>query len=566
MIREVRQDGFTVRLDLSNQVLAVDAPIDKEREPKRAEPDLAPVPVLFDGFVSASVLSQKAKLFDDVLYAAVELAAQEGKGAFPSKVRFLRDWAKAALSAAEHGEATRVLLAACSLGGTAVPTVPSRLAKDVRQLTESFLHDERRSTPVGFYTDRSDLIAIFRQDRMLMTELQDAAAADSLASLLRMDRKLEAAYDQVLALGARMTNPPRADAGSLLQSSEATPRKILPPSRSHEADLVVKLYGDRPVPEGFDLAEEVIRRIESGSLSLAPRADSGWYDYQSWALESLISLDGTREHDHLRVSDRYRSHLRELFKGLLALSRETQVKQLESPLAAAAPEPPRIYVRPGLTVEPLATYYLRRATSYSFVREVIRQAFGPDWGGLTLVEPRLGATRFDRALDTIVSLFHGAHVRVCRELGLEPDKAMADRDADADDESFQRWAASLTEDPDLTEDNRMMVPVFYDVLRGQMKAWAMLGWSDRPISIDFARPPDVCTEEQTESPTRLNELRRRLWSNASKPEVCFIGSSHRVAFPVTAELYVDRLLDRDAFRHLCDKLRKQSGIIAALQQ
>ena len=46
-------------------------------------------------FVSASVLAQKAKQFDDGLYAAVDLAAQSGAGKFPGKAEMLGRLARA---------------------------------------------------------------------------------------------------------------------------------------------------------------------------------------------------------------------------------------------------------------------------------------------------------------------------------------------------------------------------------------------------------------------------------------------------------------------------------------
>jgi hypothetical protein len=80
-----------------------------------------------------------------------------------------------------------------------------------------------------------------------------------------------------------MTNPPSETVHDLVSAGAPGERRILPPSRSHESDHVLRLYRDRPIPDGFDLAEEVARRVEGGSLSLAPREDSGWYDHQTWA-------------------------------------------------------------------------------------------------------------------------------------------------------------------------------------------------------------------------------------------------------------------------------------------
>jgi hypothetical protein len=39
---------------------------------------------------------------------------------------------------------------------------------------------------------------------------------------------------------------------------------FFPLSRAHETDLIKKLYGNRPIPEGFSLIDEMITRIQGG--------------------------------------------------------------------------------------------------------------------------------------------------------------------------------------------------------------------------------------------------------------------------------------------------------------
>jgi len=71
---------------------------------------------------------------------------------------------------------------------------------------------------------------------------------------------------------------------------------------------------------------ELIHCIRDGSLRLEPGAESGWYDHQTWSLEPLASPDRVPEATHLQLGDRYRRHLEDLFRGALALTRETHVK------------------------------------------------------------------------------------------------------------------------------------------------------------------------------------------------------------------------------------------------
>ena len=108
------------------------------------------------------------------------------------------------------------------------------------------------------------------------------------------------------------------------------------PSSETPDPIIKKLIGSRPIPDGFVLADEVVRRIRSSELALAPRAESGWYDYQTWALKALVLPERMPEGERLRLDAGYTTLLDDLFKGLLTLTRETHVKQLEMPIAGAA--------------------------------------------------------------------------------------------------------------------------------------------------------------------------------------------------------------------------------------
>src|SRR5438477_65430 len=132
VIREVHAGDWLVRLDLGEQVLAIDVP--RHNFVRWDEDALsATVPLAFDGFVSAAALLWKAKLFDDGLLAAVELAAQEGGGRLAGKASLLRSLAQTLrrLPAADPA-ALALVFGACQLGG--VPEVPP---DDVRLLADA---------------------------------------------------------------------------------------------------------------------------------------------------------------------------------------------------------------------------------------------------------------------------------------------------------------------------------------------------------------------------------------------------------------------------------------------
>ncbi|MCE9527954.1 MAG: hypothetical protein K8R36_18085, partial [Planctomycetales bacterium] len=391
-----------------------------------------------DNFASSAMLIQKGKQFDDGLYATVELALQNGLGPVAGKKNWLPRLA-GEVDAAQGGVPLAHLYAAAQLGGSKIQP-PMSLAPIVGIELKLFLADDKRSKPIGFYPWSPELSAIFQQDRMLQSGMlvqEHAGGVQAVAKALAADADARKSYEQVLRLNERLTNPLKGVAYRLLLAgidADKTPElpplatiSFIPTSRSPEADLIMKLYGGAPIPEGFDLMTEVITRLKSGKLSFQPQADSGWYDHQLWSLEPLVTFKTSPESKQLKPNEEYLKHLEELFKGTYALMRETHVKQLESPKAAAeAPgdrpkEREKVFISPDPHVELLPTMYLRRAQSYRFVREVLEETFGKD--ELTKIY-RLTATgpvemNLATELDLMERLFSGAYVVACREIGMK---------------------------------------------------------------------------------------------------------------------------------------------------
>ena len=497
-------------------------------------------------FVSTGELLVKAKQFDAGLMAAVEIASQETCGSFGGKRPLLR----ALLDhVAGEGRATAHLAAACDAGGAR----PTRSTEAARVLHE-FLSDELRSKPLGFYTWNDELGRIFRQDRLLQADLSEAGDAEQIAGVLARDPDLRARYEECLRLAGRCTNGPacadfrewivaidRGDPPPPINRSHPFPPwlALFPPSRAHETDLARRLYGDRPIPDDADLLRDLIHAVRTGRVVLAPRPDAGWYDWQAWALETLIAPERAEEAGRLTLTKSYREHLEHLFRTALALARETHVKQLEVPTCGAAMGPP-VIVRPELHLEPLVTHYARRAESYRFIRAVLAEAFGD------AALSRLHRLRPDGAveltlgeeLEFMTALFEGAANVARLELGAT---------SGAETGTFLRWMATRHQDEDVVADLRMMVPVHDDVGRRQVKVWMFLGWLEDSLDVSFERPPAV----------------RR---TAGLPvDVVFEDSSYPIAVPVMVEALVSRLLDRGEFRALCDRCGTPDAIVHALQ-
>ncbi len=546
-MKEILVEGFTVRLDFAPAVVRINVPEDRgdfpegDRSPREAPLSPTLEGLTGGGMLSAAVLAAKAKALDDRLLAAAEIGAEEGLGRFPAKARLLAEVAEA-LAGAPPSAAAEVLLAAGVLGRGGSFSVPASLRTAVEGRIAAFLADRLRSQPIGFYGRDARLARIFRQDRMLQTPLEGKAGIEALARAVAARESTRAAYAATLALAERLTNPfVRPDlrplvADVLAGRLDAPDRGVsfLPPSRAPETDLATRLFGGRPIPEGFDLAAEVAARVADGRLSLAPEASSGWYAHVLHSLSPLFAPDRTPEAARLSLDPAYRRMLLDLGRGILALARETHIKQLELPAEGCAPRSRVLRLSPGLRLEPLAAHYSRRAESYAFVRGVLEEAFGPEGLSALGADPAEGER-----------LFAGAASAVRADLDLPG--------ATAGEEAFRRVAAGAAADPDVAGDQRMMVPVFFDLARGKVKAWALLGWTSRPVSVGYAKPPKVI------------EVRGPDGRPARDALVQFESESHRLPYPVTAEVYVSEILDRDAFRSHCDRWETQGEILAHLR-
>jgi len=552
-----------VQVDESQQRLKIHANDDRVWKRTALDPTLASLRrgPFSERFISASMLAFKAKQFDDGLYAAVDLAAQHGAGKYPGKTSLFTELTRHLARGGLYGEMSSVVFAAARLGGISVEQ-PGVMEPAVAQLIERFLADESESKPLGFYTWTQELKRIFQQDRMLQSEVRGLRAIDEVAGALRDCGSTYAIYADYLTLVARLTNPL---AGSDLRdwsdptSDDTSPRSFFPPSRAYETDLAKQLYENTPIPEGFSLVQEMVQRIRDGRLRLKPTEKSGWYDYQTWALEPLVLPEKMPEATKLEFSEEYRRHLVELFKGIIALTRETHVKQLEHLACGAARglEPPRkeIYVGPRLSLEPLAEFYRRRAIAYSFVREILADTFGAD--GLKKMRRMTPDGPMELPLEDelgqMVALFRGAHGCVNRELALPPSDVLPQLpEVSAAISTFQDWASGLDNDLDLGRDPRMMVPIFYDVERKKTKVWLVLGWEKRPLWISYATPPTVHVKDKNGR------------AADTKVDIKFSGQYVFAAYPVSAEVYVSRLLNREEFQKHCDQYGTREEILAKL--
>jgi hypothetical protein len=553
---------WRVRVDPTGQVIAIDAPkaTRYDGSPGEAEAGISATLPITSGFVSAAMLMQKAKAFDDGIYAAVEYAAEDGAGTFGGKramLAALRERLKN-VEGAEAGPAAATLFAAARVASETVE-VPAALTRMVEGQVRAFEASPDASKPIGFYTWSDELRTIFRQDRVLQAPLPPGPHRDALVRAIRDDAKARATYTAYAGLVERLTNPfvrhdLRGDLAALDQSAATSSDDLafLPACRSNETTMANALLAAGVDSRTLDVMETFIKAVRDGKVSLAVKADSGWYDRTQWALEPLLLPEKTAEAPRLQFSDEYRHRLEELFRGALALARETHAKALDIAITAA-PVAPKVHVSPSLSVEPLATAWLRRADTYRYVRTLIEATFGR--AGLATMRRRTPDGAVDAPLDSelrfIESLFVGAYVRSCREIG-HPVGAVPD--ADAADALFSAWAKEPAKDPDLSRDLRMMVPVMVDPLRGRTKVWTFLGWSSQNLTFTFVNRPTVTVVSTKDGRT------------APDAEVVFDGGEGAAAYPVFAEAWTSTLMNRDEFRRLCDEKKTKAAIVAEIEK
>src|SRR5262249_46477905 len=143
----------------------------------------------------------------------------------------------------------------------------------------------------------------------------DYAIPSAIATALAADAALRADYQKAITFYSRLTNPMVClNAADLIGMDSPDQTKIetlsrdrgvtkpavalFPNNRSREVVLFEKLF-PTALPENADLMREFIKRIQSGAVDLRPNAASGWYEYQVYALETLLLPEKGEENKKL---------------------------------------------------------------------------------------------------------------------------------------------------------------------------------------------------------------------------------------------------------------------------
>jgi hypothetical protein len=492
---------------------------------------------------SIEVVNGALKPFNDGLYAAVELAAENGDHSLVNKHQLLVDLLaelnarSTASNVAEHEPARAAALhiaTALTVAGEG-SAVPPSLGPDAADAAAKFEAAGLFSKPIGFYTWTPSLQTIFKRDRWLQaryvpelpTTVPFAALAE-LGWLVKQPGPLSDAYRRSLDLYAGLTDPffdadpfdlaelmPDAAALDDLPSLERrfaatspTPYPqaacnpglaAFPTSESAENRMMRRLLCGGDLGEGETLLDGLIRKIQTGELDLTPRADSGFYDQQLYALETLLVPEKASESQHLLLTRAYKEKLVETFKSLLIQTRETHVKQLglvdSSDAADVQLEPVRFFtVYPKLPVEPFATFFLRSARAYRFVEGVLSSVLGPDFLQSTarvLEDGSRSTLTLGQELAAKQRILYGLHALSADSIGMAAELATDELSAfplDAARAAAVDWLANLANDPDVARDPRVSLPVAIETVENVDYAiyWAVVGVKVLHLQASFA--------------------------------------------------------------------------------
>jgi hypothetical protein len=599
LVREMEVDGQKIIIDNTNTRLSIEVVDEFEDLPQQA--GLARK--LFKSYTDAQAAAEgagayllpsvalvyaKGKKFDDGMYAAVELAAEGGFGELAMGKRAFVERVLKALEE-RHGSLSGYAQEACEV---AMSYVASALKAGGQLEGYEFpgvtLHDDVGRKPIGFYTWSDELFSIFRRDTALQERfaLDDApqiftkgklsglllvAASAVLADAVASDQALLAEYERLNGLYARLTNPLNgllvpevmaavAALGGLdsaisgeqqaqalvakLEEAHKVGLALFQPSRSKEMALLWEAAA-----LGLSSMDEFIRAIRQGDIDLEPDEESGWYEYQQYALEPLLLPDKMPEGEKLKLGEKYRKLLEEHFKSMISQIRETHVKALE--VATGEEELPlelEVEIVPYLAVEPIGTTYLRFADAYGFLNSVLMEHLGPEAlsklhvrdEGAVEREPALGDE-----LEGVKRLMEGAHLLTCRDIGVEPELEGTTDELMSTLQETDEWLASWTDDPDMQRDVRMMI----QVSESPDAFWAVIGVKLTKLEVSFQQRPAV---------------------RAADPQVQVDAYFDSATYWVPTEKFIEVQfegdpLNREEFRALCDREKTEARIMSALE-
>ena len=580
--RPFGEDGNPWQINASGSVIGLDVPdIRSDEDPalQRLYPDYAAATKAltaagFDVLPSVNLLGGKAKQFDDGLYAAMDQYMVQNA---ENGVRDIELCVRQILTELNPaGEAYAWLWASLEVGRFAAPEEHQRRPARADEFVAQFLTDEAQSRPVGFYTWNENLKRVFQFLRYLQqTFNQRDGTPQVLANALARNSQAREQYVRMLEFYSKLTDPfvglslmplqLEAHAGKTLQqiaTAEGVRRPViafLPSSDSPDTQLFDRLFPNG-LPPDADMMAEMIKAIRDGTLDLAPKATSGWYDYQLHALETLILPERTEGAEHLLMSKKYKLRLVDAFKAMVTKTRETHVRQMATAgtTSSAAPGPPKTALSPRLRVEPNPTYYLRIARSYAFLQGFLGATVEdlntmPGWREGGPREMALGDE-----LEQMRMLFYGLYFVSCEDIGHKP-QTLTDEITEPEYARAlaAKWLSEWVTDPDLAVDTRVAVPIYRDDQISRF--WCTVGV--RPIKLVARYQREPSWRPMPKSGTEPEAWQQIEYSQLKPADWVILGDDF-----AEVQLGSEAMLTREELRTACDAGATREEIVEALQK
>lgn len=455
---------------------------------------------------SVHLIQGKLKAFDEALCITLELAIEE------RRLKVLKDLLTA-LQREGNLEAIVHVATALSLAG-ADPKAEGETLRLVEAARHAFLQ-KPEARPCGFWDTNERLRKNYQSGRYLMEGISVIAFPEAcivISKLLMGDPVLKAAFDNVQAFDAKLTNPLKSVSFETL--STLTPQEVLQRferdarfslfgySTSKEETILLAIWRKRGIRTDEELMPLLIKAIRSGKFPLEPKPDSGWYDYQWHALETLLLPEKGRESAKLRLSKAYRMRLENAFASLLTKERETHLKRLPmiylgSTEGGEAEPPPKVRIAPEFSAEPTLTVYLRLARGYRFLQQALKATLGDEaWSSLKLPASERS---LDDELKQAMLFCYGLYEKLSLEIGQPPlylpDEVNA-LDLEEARAVFDRWYTGWQEDPALLADARVAVPVADRMTH--YTYWGTAGVRLEPVVYKYLDKPDVSGKVEPE--------------------------------------------------------------------
>ena len=524
---------------------------------------------------SANMLDGAAKQIDDGLVAAIDLAFYRGElGMGPA----VPDFVRAVFDKLPPGSPARPFLAAALELAEKPVELPAEQVDQKDFHLAVFNSNKALSKPISFYNWTPELQRVWRFYRFLQTESEDdgpfVVVHRDVAAVLGADPALLEQYRTVNGFFGRLSNPMICVSADMMIGSNETVVQLaekhgtrrptvafFPPSTSRETELFDRLLNENALPPDMNLMGELIRRIRSGDVDLAPDDAAGWYQYQVYALETMLLPAKGQEKDKLLLTANYKKRLVEAFKALVTKRRETHARFGAIVASLGGPAPPaEVPVRPRLRIEPCATFYLRTARAYGFLEDLLIATVGEErLSGLHGLKK--GGERemsLAKELAAIRERFYGFYLVACEDIGMRPQFLDGEPvDEAAAKQAALAWLDTCGGDSDLARDTRVSVPIFIDLENLRTRIWATLGVRLARLNASY--------------PYNRAPMWRPRGSDVEWQEVKAYNleaSRYVIAVDEFAEIELDGLnaLTRDELRKACDKYKTKEKIVKALSR